>query len=237
MISLDGAASLSSKKAMVDLQACSKTHGEQEALAMTTIVAEAVAVAQELATSAMKRAIWQESVPMATPVVNAGEVATATASSVISLDTWLVTVQMLTKDLLEDLWSASSASKKVTWLEIALTLMLMVAEVEVAVAGQEPAISAKKKAIWQKTVLLQMQEETLTRDLAVMTMVGTQEQTLVLAMQAGAIMRNQLPLKVETTIGEAVLLLKVETGMQEQALVEVGTTTNERENESRKVIT
>ncbi len=69
-----------------------------------------------------------------------------------------------------------------------------------------------------------------------MTMVVTQEQTLGLVMQAGEIMRNQPPLRAGMTIGEAVLLLKVETGMQEQALVEVGTATNERENESRKVI-
>ncbi len=74
-----------------------------------------------------------------------------------------------------------------------------------------------------------MQVETLTRDLAVMMMVATQEQNLVPAMQTGAIMRNQPPLKGEMTIGEVVQLLKVETGMQEQALVEVGTTTNERE--------
>ncbi len=58
----------------------------------------------------------------AAEVVNAEEVTTAIASGVISLGTWLVTVKMKTQDP-------------------------VVAEVVVAVVGQEPAISAKKKAI------------------------------------------------------------------------------------------
>lgn len=210
----------SSKKEALEALACSKSPGVEQQATMKTRVALAVEVlvAQERASNATRKVTWPENALISKQMANAEEEAMEIASSVINLDTWLVSAPTPTRGHLAGRWSATSASRKVTWRETAQMrkLMVVVAEAEAVEAAQELASSAKKKATWLEIALTVMQEEIPTKDLATMTMVATQEP-----------MQEQ-PLQLATTTGVAVLLPQVVTGMRELGLEEAGTTTSER---------
>jgi len=205
-----GVVDQSSKKEALEALACSKSPGvEQQATMMTRVeVAAEELVAQERASNATRKVTWRENALISKLMVSAEEEVMEIASSVINLDTWLVSAPTPTQGHLAGQWSATSASRKVTWRETVQMrkLMVVVAEAEAVEAAQELASSAKKKVTWLEIALMATRGETPTKDLATMTTVGTQEPM------------RELPLLLPTTTGVAVLLPQVVTGMQEQGL-------------------
>lgn len=195
---------------------------EQLATTMTRVVpaVEEVPEAQERALNAMRKVTWPENALISKLVMaSEEEEAMEIVLSVINLAIWLVSAPTPTQGHLAGLWSATSASRKVIWPETVpmRKLMVVVAEAEEVEAALGLATSAKKKVTWLEIALTVMQEETLTKDLATMMTVATQE-----PMQEQALL-------LATTTGVAVLLPRVVTGMREQGLEEAGTTTSERQ--------
>ena len=111
-------------------------------------------------------------------------VALVPASSAMKRVTSPETAQTRTKGHLEDLWSVTSAIKRVTWLEtVPTSLMEPVAEVEAAAV---PASSATRKVTLPETVRM-TKAVTPTNDLAGKTMmVVTQELSQVVTTLDGA---------------------------------------------------
>ena len=109
-------------------------------------------------------------------VVVAEEAAQEPVSDATRKVTWLVIVLIRIRDLLDDPWSAISASKRGIWHVIVQTVVEMtevVVEVVVVVVALEHASSATRRVIWLVNVQMVTLVVSPTRGHAVMTMEAT----------------------------------------------------------------
>jgi len=145
--------------------------------------------APAFAISATKRVTWHGSA-LIRRLMASVEVAVAAGeivSSATSQATWRGTAPTKSKDRHADRWSATSASKRATWLVI-VRMREVTAEGEEVVV--EVATNAMRKATWLATVQKLTAVAMLTSDLAETTTVVTRAQTPVtrkIRMPAGAV--------------------------------------------------